>query len=137
MADDLRALLLYIVDNTLKETDSEVAQINATAVQDVPREVQERDDDQRRDAERLSPAFATGLRMATAGPVVVEDTDSEGNAIAEAFARYLVTPGLATSESEAIAGGHFRYRFDVDWQRLREIAKQANVDLDGALRSSR
>jgi hypothetical protein len=68
------------------------------------------------------------------GRLEVDDTAPEGNMIAEAFARYLVSPGLATSQSAPISDSNFRYTFDVDWLRLADIARQAGIELDAALR---
>jgi hypothetical protein len=81
------------------------------------------------DAERLSPYFGRGLAMArqSGGTVTVEDTDPEGNSIADAFARFLVAPELATSQSEELEEGHYRYTFDVNLQRLDELARKAGV----------
>jgi hypothetical protein len=55
--------------------------------------------------------------------------------MADAFARFLVSPALATSQSEPLNEGPYSYTFDVDWPRLREIAQRAGVDLDRALNS--
>ena|SRR5215210_26957 len=135
MADSLNKLLMYIVDHPVMQFASREAQIDATAVQDVPREIRSISEGQREDARRLSPYFARGLRAAASnqGRLVVEDTDPEGNNIADAFARYLVAPNLATSQTDSISGAHYRYTFDVNWPVLRELASAADVDLDAAL----
>jgi hypothetical protein len=131
MADDQQKLLRYIVENlVVSEADME-AQRDATAVQDLPAEVDAIRGDAQRDSNRLAPFFGMGLREAadTTGPFIVDDTTAEGNSIADAFARYLVSTGLATSESTPLPDGHFRYSFAVNWPRLRDVAKQADVDL--------
>jgi hypothetical protein len=137
MADALHTLLTYIVEHPLLQNESREAQIDATAVQDVDAEIQKISADERADAGRLAPAFAQGLRAATNGSLRVDDTTPEGNAIADAFARFLVAPGLATSTSEAISEGHFAYTFEVDWPRLRELGQRAGIDLDQALAGDR
>jgi hypothetical protein len=73
------------------------------------------------------------MAAASREPLVVEDTDPTGNAIADAFARYLVAPGLASSESTPISESHYRYSFEVNWAALRDLAARAGVDLDAAL----
>jgi hypothetical protein len=139
MADDLRKLLLYIVDNHVMRGEAREAQLDATAVQNVPEEIKAIAEDRRGDAERLGDYFARGLRLAAAGggSLVVDDSDPEGNGIADAFARFLVTPNLATSQSIPISEGRYRYTFEIDWPRLHDISQKAGIDLDAALSSSR
>jgi hypothetical protein len=137
MADGIDKLLMYIVDHKVMQSESRTAEMEASAVQDVPAEVKSIAEDQRGDAARLSQYFAAGLRLASAnnGVVTVDDTDPMGNGIADAFARFLVVTDLATSSSEDIADGHYRYTFEVDWPRLSAIAQQAGIDLNSALGS--
>jgi hypothetical protein len=136
MADELRRLLNYIVENPVMESESREAELAATAVQDVRGEIAGITEDQRADAARLAPYFEEGIRRASreGGRVVVDDTDSIGNGIADAFARFLVTIDLATSQSEEIGDNHYRYTFELDWERLRRISQRAGVDLDTAAR---
>ena len=138
MAEDLHRLLRYIVERPLLRSEQLDAERNATAVQDVAQEVGGIADDSRNHAERLAPAFVRGLRAAAqaGGPLVVDDTDPTGNDIADAFARFLVTTNLASSQSSEISEGHYRYSFEVNWPRLRDIATGAGIDLDAALRSA-
>jgi hypothetical protein len=135
MADELRRLLDYIIDHPIAHVESVEAQLDASAVQNVPAEIAANLAAQKGHAKGLAPYFAKGLREAAGGPLVVEDTTSEGNLIAEAFARYLVSPGLATSQSASIADSNYRYTFEVDWPLLEGMARQAGIDLDAALRS--
>ncbi|MBF6611747.1 MAG: hypothetical protein IVW55_01295 [Chloroflexi bacterium] len=137
MPDELQTLLNYIVAHPLMERESTEAQLDASAVQDVNREISEIDADHRADAERLAPYFARGLRMAAGGSLVVDDTDPLGNSVADAFARFLVTTNLATSRSTPLANSHYRYTFDVDWRRLRSLAEQAGINLDAALANTK
>lgn len=138
MADDLQKLLRYIVERPLLRTEQIDAERNATAVQDVEQEIGGIAEDSRNHAERLGPAFAEGLRMAAraGGPLVVDDTEPRGNDIADAFARFLVTTNLASSQSSEIAEEHYRYQFEINWPRLREFAQAAGVDLDASLRTA-
>lgn len=135
MADALHTLLMYIVEHPVMQDEIREAQIDASAVQDVNTEIEKISADEKADAQRLATAFARGLRAAAGGPLRIDDTTPEGDQIADAFARFLVAPGLATSQSEPINQGHFAYIFEVDWPHLRQIAEQANVDLDKALKS--
>ncbi|MFL5731912.1 MAG: hypothetical protein ACJ78Q_01825 [Chloroflexia bacterium] len=135
MADDLRRLLDYIIEHSIRQDESVEAQLDASAIQDVPAEIAANMEAQRAHVGQFGPYFARGLRQAAGGPLVVEDTTPEGNLIAEAFARYLVSPGLATSQSESVSDNNYRYTFEVDWPRLGAIARQAGIDLDAALRA--
>ena len=136
MADDLRRLLDYIIDHPLLHVESVEAELDASATRDVRADIAANLAAQKARAEQLAPYFAKGLRMArgAGGRLEVDDTAPEGNMIAEAFARYLVSPGLATSQSAPISDSNFRYTFDVDWPRLADIARQAGIELDAALR---
>src|SRR5262249_13166079 len=98
MADDLRRLLDYIIDHPLSHVESVEAQLEASATRDVSADITANLAEQKARAGRLAPYFARGLRMArgAGGRLVVEDNTPEGSMIAEAFARYLVSPGLAT-----------------------------------------
>jgi hypothetical protein len=131
MAEDYDKLLKYIVANQVMSTDTRVSELEATASRDVDAEIAEVAADRRSDAQRLGPYFVEGLRKAVAGGghLTVDDTDSTGNGIADAFARFLVTTNLATSESTDIGNGHYRYQFDLDMAKLRDIAARAGVEL--------
>ncbi len=138
MADDLTKLLNFIVERPLMQNEALEAERDASAVQDVPAEIGAIAQDSRTQAARLAPSFAEGLRMAaqSGGRVVVDDTNPQGNDIADAFARFLVTTGLATSQSSDLSEGHYRYTFDVDWPRLQALARSAGINLDSALHSA-
>jgi hypothetical protein len=84
MADDPKRLLKYIVKNLVLPVESKEAQLDASAAQDVPGEI---------------------------------DAIAAGNM------------EVATSQSEELSEGHYRYTFDVDWQRLSELARKAGVGI--------
>jgi hypothetical protein len=136
MAENLRRLLDYIIEHRVMKLESRSAQIEASAVQDIPAEIRSISDDVKGDADRLATYVDRANRLAAAknGRVIVEDTDLTGNGIADAFARFLVTPGLATSQSTEISPGHYRYTFDLDWPTIQGLAAQARVNLDQAVR---
>jgi hypothetical protein len=131
MNPDWNKLLNYIVNSVVMPQARKEAQLDATAVRDVAAEVDAIREHQGEDAHDLAPAFAQGMEMAYKGngPFTVDDTTPEGNAIASAFARYLVAPGLAESQSTEIGTEKYSYTFDVKWPRLREIAQAAGVRL--------
>ena len=134
MADDLKKLLLYIVQNPVLANDRREAELDASAGQDVAGEVKAIAGELQDDALQRVDHFSKGLRLASrGGPLVVEDTDPEGNAIADAFARYLVATDLATSQSSPAGENHFTYTFEVNWPQLREVSRRAGIDLDAAL----
>ncbi len=132
MANGLSKLLMYIVDHPVMEVESRGAELAASAVQDIGTEIASINQDQRADATRLAPFFEEGIRRAAhnGGKITVDDTDTMGNGIADAFARFLVTVNLATSQSQKIGNYHYRYTFEIDWERLRLAAQSAGVDLD-------
>jgi hypothetical protein len=136
MANDLHKLLPYILETSVLTAETKDLELNATATQDVAEEIQEITEEHRADAGRLSPYFEEGIRRAArgGGKVTVDDTDETGNGIAEAFARFLVTTHLATSQSEDLSENHYRYTFELDWERLKRIAQRAGIDLDAATR---
>jgi hypothetical protein len=131
MADDYQKLLQYIVEHQVMSSDSRESELDATASRDVNAEIALVAEDRRSDAQRLAPYFVEGMRRAVAGGghLTVDDTDTTGNGIADAFARFLVTTNLATSESTEIGEGHYRYNFDLDMTKLTEIAGRAGVSL--------
>lgn len=136
MTNDFSKLLNYIVDHPFMHNEREVAEMDATAVQDVDAEVGEIAQDSHEAAQRLAPAFEQGLRLAaqSGGALTVDDTNPLGNDIADAFARFLVTTSLATSQSTPLSEEHYRYTFTLDWAKLRGLAQSAGVNLDNALR---
>ena len=138
MAKGLHKLLNYIVENPLMRIESKEVLLEASATQDVEQEIVAISEDRRGDADRLADSFAEGIRRASqsGGKIVVDDTDPTGNSIADAFARFLVTVNLATSQSEDLGNNHYRYTFELDWPRLNTLAQRAGVDLDAAVRES-
>lgn len=134
MAEELEKLLYYIIDHPITQVESREAQLDAPATQDVRAEIAAQVKAQREHAGRLAPYFAQGLRRAARGPLVVDDTNPEDNLVADALARFLVIPDLATSQSTALSESSYRYTFEVNWPLLRQIAQRAGIDLDAALR---
>jgi hypothetical protein len=128
---------MYIVEHPVMDAESRGAELSASATQDVRDEIISIGEDQRQDAARLSPFFADGIRRAarSGGKLTVDDTNPTGNGIADAFARFLVTVGLATSSSTDLPDGHYSYTFDLNWPQLTAIAQRAGVDLNAVAAS--
>src|SRR5689334_19203052 len=118
---DARRLLDFIVHNRLATLEEKQAEFATRAIDpdDQPdvmssHEVQT----EAEAAQRMFPAFLAGLRAgAQAGnaPLVLDDADPQQDEIASALIRFLVTPHLATVESEEIEPDHYRYRITLDW----------------------
>jgi hypothetical protein len=90
-------------------------------------------------ATELGPAFAEGLRRASAArhagqnDLALDDRHADENTIADALVQFLVRPHLATSHTEQTEPNHYIYRIAIDWSRLAQIATEAGIDLDAEL----
>lgn len=86
-------------------------------------------------ASQLEPYFRSGIAKAKAagnGEIALSDQDPIQNKEADALIRYLVSYGLASSRSEETPPG-YTYYLTVNWDKLRQVATGANIDLDAAL----
>ncbi len=86
-------------------------------------------------ADQMKPAFRSGLAKALAAgndEIALSDQNPDENAEADALIRYLVSYQLAYSRSEETPPG-YTYYLTVDWEKLRQVAQSANIDLDTAL----
>jgi hypothetical protein len=94
-------------------------------------------------ASNLDGAFRAGLQRARSASkaggdaISLDDRDSEENQIADALVHFLVGPGMAVSKTRQTAPQHYTYTIWVDWERLEEVAREADVDLDQALDQAR
>jgi hypothetical protein len=94
-------------------------------------------------ASELDQAFRDGLARAASAvraggnAVVLDDRNPEDNRIADAMVHFLVGPGIATTRTRETGPLHYTYTIWIDWDRLDEIAREANVKLDEALRQLR
>jgi hypothetical protein len=89
-----------------------------------------------KEADRLREPFHQGLVLSAqrgSEPLVLDDRDSEENAIADALIQFLVSFDFAESRTEQTVPGHYQYYVTILWDRLREVAAAADVDLDRAL----
>jgi hypothetical protein len=138
MADDARKLLDYIVrhfvlHDELVSIDLEASASDAGASieldkhEAVQRELTRADD--------LATAFADGLSRANQlrgtgqDELALDDRDPVQNQIADAMIQFLVSHHLAASRSEPTTDYHYVYYVAVDWDRLREVAAEAGIDL--------
>jgi hypothetical protein len=88
------------------------------------------------EADRLREPFHRGLVLSAqrgSEPLVLDDRDAEENAIADALIQFLVSFDFAESRTEQTVPGHYQYYVTILWDRLREVAAAADVDLDRAL----
>ena len=143
MADDVRKLLdhivaQYVVRDELKSIDLDApAQEPGEVIEADKKEAVRREEDR---ADSLADAFARGLILAHGGrslgeaEVVLDDRDPEQDRVADALIRFLVSHDLAASRTEETEPLHYRYHVAVDWDRLADVAREADVDLDRALR---
>lgn len=143
--DRIRKLLDHIVDHYVVR--DEIRSIELDAPPREPGETIEADKQhavRRADdlADDLATAFRRGLVLAYeqrqrggyGGELALDDRQPEENRIADALIRFLVSHDLAASRTEETEPLHYRYHVAVDWARLAEVARDAEVDLDGALR---
>ena len=143
MADEVRKLLDYIVAHYVVRDEIKSIELDATPRE--PGEVIEQDkkDVVRREEDRaasLADAFARGLALAHGGrslgqtEVVLDDRDPEQDRMADALIRFLVSHDMAASRTEETEPRHYTYHVAVDWDRLADVAREADVDLERALR---
>ncbi len=142
MADEVRKLLDYIVNHYVVR--DEVRTIDLDAPPREPADVIEADkrDVVRREQDRadaLAGPFARGLarahqRASIGGhEVALDDRKPEENRMADALIRFLVSHDLASSRTEETEPRQYTYYLQIDWERLAEVARAADVDLDRAL----
>ena len=142
MADEVRKLLDYIVAHYVVRDEIRSIELDATPRE--PGEVIEQDkkDVVRREegrAESLADAFARGLALAHGGrslgqaEVVLDDRDPEQDRMADALIRFLVSHDMAASRTEETEPRHYTYHVAIDWDRLADVAREADVDLERAL----
>ena len=142
MADEVRKLLdhivaRYVVQDELKNIDLDAsAQEPGAAIEADKREAIRREEQR---AHSLADAFARGLMLAHGGrslgqdELVLDDRDPEQDRMADALIRFLVSHDLASSRTDETEPMHYTYYIAVDWDRLGEVAREAEVDLERAL----
>ena len=143
MADELNQLLEYIARQYLIRDDLRTIDLDASAADPGDLLEAEKREAAAREIERsreLRGPFTAGLRRALAASaagesaLALDDRDPEQDQIAEALIHALVRTNLATSHSEQTDENHYVYRLSIDWDALRDVATEAGMDLDEALR---
>lgn len=59
-------------------------------------------------------------------PAVYDGSDPQQSALADALIQYLVRPGYAEVETAEQEQGHYLYRVQVDWERLRALYAESH-----------
>lgn len=145
MADRVQTVLDYIVNQYVvrdeqKEVDLHAAPSESGADIEADKKVAVRREADR--ADDLADSFRRGLVLAHQArangqdELSLDDRDPEQNQLADALISFLVRYDLAASETEEIEPLHYRYLISVDWDRLGDVARAADVDLDRALQES-
>jgi hypothetical protein len=93
-------------------------------------------------ARQMRESFRAGLTASYAlqqngRELRLSDQDPVENSVADALIRYLVSFDLARSRTEEVGPLQYIYYLTVDWERLREIAREIGFDLDDAIEASR
>lgn len=141
MTDELTKLLRYIARNytgpeEVKEVERESPTLPGEELDD-ERERALRAEERR--ADDLEDAFRSGLLRAHAAvkaggdAITLDDRDNEENRIADALVHFLVGPGMATSRTRETTTMHYVYTIWIDWDRLKRVAREADLDLDRVL----
>jgi hypothetical protein len=142
MADEPRKLLDYIVRHFVLHDELVSIDLDASAsdagdsIETDKREAVQRELTRAND---MAAAFADGLvrankaRASGQEELMLDDRDPAQNQIADAMIQILVSHHLAASRSESTTDYHYVYYIAVDWERLREVADQAGVDLEQAV----
>ncbi len=138
MAGSFDQLYQHIVQAFALEDELIDIDLNANASEaggDLTDAKQEALDREQAVASQMRSAFRSGLAKAAAagnGEIALSDQNPTENSQADALIRYLVSYQLASSRSEETPPG-YTYYLTVDWDKLRQVAAGANIDLDAAL----
>lgn len=142
MADDVRKLLNYIVNEYVMRDELKNIDLDATSREPTSTIEADRREILRREADRagdLADAFGQGLRRAYqrsqlgGNDLRLDDRKPDENRMADALIRFLVSYDLAASRSDETTPNHYVYSVAVDWDRLNAVARDAGVDLPHAL----
>jgi hypothetical protein len=142
MADDVRKLLNYIVNNFVVRDELKTIDLDAPPREPADVIVADKRDVVRREQDRadaLAEPFVRGLvrahqRASIGGhELALDDRKPEENRMADALIRFLVSYELASSRTEETEPRQYTYYVQVDWDRLAEVARAADVDLERAL----
>lgn len=142
MSDAVRRVLDHIVSNYVVEDEVRSIDRDAPnksdgdAIESDKVEAVRREEDR---AHQLAASFEAGLHRAWhrssmgGDEIALDDRNEDENRIANALIQLLVRFDLAGSRTEQTDPRHYTYHIAVDWPRLRQVAGEADVDLDGVL----
>lgn len=142
MSDAVRRVLDHIVSKYVVEEEVRSIDRDAPNISDGDAIETDKIEAVRREEERahqLAASFEAGLHRAwhrsTMGghEIALDDRNQDENRIADALIQLLVRFDLAGSRTEQTDSRHYIYHIAIDWPRLRQVAGEADVDLDGAL----
>lgn len=139
MNRDIRRLLSFIVTHYAAASDRLRIELDANAELsgdeiETDKEVAERRE--RVTADREAHAFERGLTLAWEraqkgdADIELDDRDPGQNAIASALIDFLVRFELAESRSRDVGDQHYIYMIRVNWDRLREVARENDQTLE-------
>lgn len=138
MADDVRKLLHYIVKSRIVHDDLVAIDLDASASDHASAIESNKERASRRESDLaadLAKSFGRGLARVRAGHALFDDRDADQNRQADALIQFLVRADLATSQSVQTGANHYRYQITIDWPKLQEVAEEAGINLDDAIRS--
>jgi hypothetical protein len=142
VADSIRKVLNYIVTQYVVRDEMRSIDLDAPSSESGAEIESDKKEAARRQehlADDLADAFRDGLVLAYRGrgaaraELALDDRKPEEDRIADALIRFLVSYDLAASRSEATEPRHYVYYIAVDWDRLADVARAAEVDLDRTL----
>ncbi len=142
VADDLDKLLRHIARNytgpqEAREVERDDPNIPAEALKQERQRLLRTEE---RRAHELADAFRAGISQshlasrAGGDAISLDDRDPEQNRIADALVHFLVGPGIATSRTRATGPQHYIYTIWIDWPQLRNVAREAGIDLNASIR---
>ncbi|HEV2065300.1 MAG TPA: hypothetical protein VGR08_00585 [Thermomicrobiales bacterium] len=142
MSDAVRRVLdhivsTYVVQEEVRSIDRDAPNnSDGDAIETDKIEAIRREEDR---AHHLASSFEAGLHRAWhrarmgGHEIALDDRKQDENRIADALIQLLVRFDFAASRTEQTDSRHYIYHISVNWDRLRQIADEADVDLDGVL----
>jgi hypothetical protein len=139
----IRKVLDHLVSTYVVSDERKDIELNASPAESGADIEADQRDVERRENERaneLFEPFRAGLQLAHRArslgqeTIALDDREPEQDRIADALIRFLVRYELASSTTEETEPRHYIYRIGVDWERLADVARAVDVDLDEALR---
>jgi hypothetical protein len=142
VADDLNKLLRYIARHYTGPQEARGVERDDPDIsaEHLSHERHRALKEEERRASDLAEAFRAGLtrshkaRLAGGDAISLDDRDPQQNQIADAMVHFLVGPGIATSRTRPTDPQHYIYTIWIDWDRLRKVAREAEIDLNASMK---